>query len=123
MESEKLYKDALSLEQEGQFKEALTVYKKLVKIKTDSRYLIAYGICLQKLGYWKQSIPMLEKGISLKPHYCEGDARLFLATSYIESGKKSKAIQQWRLDSKMKPEYPSYEHVPKEAQKMLKKYL
>jgi len=88
IEIESLYKQALELEGKGEHPEALTIYSELIKTKDDPRFFIAYGICLQKLGHLEQSINQLEKGISLKPHYCEGDARLFLAESYLKANKK-----------------------------------
>ncbi|MBW0149031.1 tetratricopeptide repeat protein [Marinobacter arenosus] len=122
MSKEQDYQQALKLEEQQDFPGALSVYKKLIEGSDDPRYFIAYGVCLQRLSHWKQSIAPLEHGIELKPHYCEGDARLFLATAYLESGQKKKAIEQWKLVSQMEPEYPSYEHVPDEAKRMLAKY-
>ena len=122
MDAEALYKEARVLEQQGKHSKALIIYSKLTKAFTDPRFFIAYGVCLQKLGHWEQSVRQLEKGISLKPHYCEGDARLFLAESYLKIGKMQKAIEQWRIVERMEPEYPSYEHVPNEAKQMLAKY-
>ncbi|MEJ2407294.1 MAG: hypothetical protein P8171_24055 [Candidatus Thiodiazotropha sp.] len=122
MDAESLYKQAIDLEEKGKLPEALTIYSELTKVKEDPRFFIAYGVCLQKLGHWEQSVKELEKGISLKPHYCQGDARLFLAESYVRINKIKKAIEQWKIVVNMKPEYPSYEHVPNEAKKMLAKY-
>ena len=119
MNSEDLYQKALELESNGEDKLALSTYKEITKNSDDPRHFIAFGVCLQKLGHWKQSITTLEKGILLKPHYCEGDARLFLAKAYLHSGKKSLAIKQWEHVAKMQPEYPSYESVQNEANKML----
>jgi len=121
MNTEILYTQALALEQKGDYSKTAAQYKYLVTEKEDPKYYIAYGVCLQKLKHWKQSIKMLEKGISLKPHYAEGDARLFLATSYIKSGETKKAIRQWRIAEKMDPEYPSYENIQNEAKNMLAK--
>ena len=122
MKSEELYKYALLLEEQRKYPEAVKIYKKLVSLENDPRYFIAFGVCLQQLGHWQESVQQLEIGLSLKPHYCEGDARLFLAESYLKLGKEKKAIEQWRIVEKMKPEYPSYEKVPDEAKSMLEKY-
>ena len=122
MKPEELYQQALSFEDRNQYSKAVSVYKQLVSEENDSRYYIAYGVCLQKLSHWKQSVEMLEKGIKLNPSYCEGDARLFLAESYLNAGNKKKAIEQWRIVEKMEPEYPSYEKVPNEAKRMLEKH-
>ena len=122
MNQEALYKKAIELESNGKPHEALSIYADLTKESKDPRFFIAYGICLQKLGHIERSIKELEKGLSLKPHYCEGDTRLFLAESYVKASKLKKAIEQWEIVEKMEPEYPSYEHVPNEAKKMLAKY-
>tara|TARA_B100000745_G_scaffold296180_1_gene241211 strand:+ start:1086 stop:1475 length:390 start_codon:yes stop_codon:yes gene_type:complete len=110
---------ANNLENDGYYSEAIKVYSELVKYSNDPRHWIAYGGCLQKLKHWKQSVIALEKGIALKPHYCEGDARLLLADSYMMVGDKNKAIAQWKICSEMEPEYPSYEQVMEIAKKNL----
>ena len=97
MDAESIYNQACELTSKADNANALLLYKQLVEAKEDARFFIAYGVCLQKLGHWKQSILPLEKGIDLKPHYCEGDARLVLAESYLNAGYKSKAIAQWKL--------------------------
>lgn len=122
MKPEELYKNAVQLEEQHKFSEAVKIYKKLISLESDPRYFIAFGVCLQQLGHWKESVKQLEAGLLLKPHYCEGDARLFLAESYLKLGKKKKAIEQWRIVENMEPEYPSYEKVPEEAKRMLQKY-
>lgn len=122
MKPEELYKNAVLLEEQRKFSEAVKIYKKLISLESDPRYFIAFGVCLQQLGHWKESVKQLEAGLLLKPHYCEGDARLFLAESYLKLGKKKKAIEQWRIVENMEPEYPSYEKVPEEAKRMLQKY-
>jgi tetratricopeptide (TPR) repeat protein len=123
MNQEALYKNAIELERKGEYSSALVVYKELTSLNSDARYLIAYGVCLQKLQHWKQSIPILEKGISLKPSYGEGDARLFLAEAYLNAGFKHKAIEQWKIVSKMQPAYPSYEYIQNKAIEMLNSNL
>ena len=121
MSIEQLFQQALKKEQSGNLSEAVILYKQLAT-KKDPRYLIAFGICLKKLKYWKESIKYLKKGIDLKPKYGEGDARLFLAEAYIGSGNKKKAIEQWKIALKLEPQYPSYEHVQNEAKKNLAKH-
>ncbi|WPP45814.1 hypothetical protein [Pseudomonas sp. AN-1] len=91
MNSEQLYQNAMQLDSKGEYQRSISIYKELAKISNDPRHLIAYGVCLQRLGHWKQSIAPLEKGISLRPYYCEGDARLFLAKAFFNSGKKKLA--------------------------------
>lgn len=122
MNNETLYAQACALEADGKHGDAVVIYKQLSKCSVDPRVHIAYGVCLQRLGHWQESVKHLQHGIDLKPHYCEGDARLFLAESLLHTGQKSLAIQQWRLVSSMQPEYPSYGAVPDEAKKMLKKH-
>ncbi len=115
MDEVDLYKQATKLESLGQYKEAVSIYKKITTKSKDPRLFIAYGICLQKLGHWKLSVSKLEKGLALNPHYGESDTRLFLADSFLKLSKKSKAIQQWRIVSKMKSEYPGYEYAQNKA--------
>lgn len=122
MNSEELYQSAMRLDSKGDYQGSISIYKELAKTSNDPRHLIAYGVCLQRLGHWKQSIIPLEKGISLRPRYCEGDARLFLAKAYFNSGKKRLAIKQWQHVAEMQPEYPSYESVQNEAKKMLSEH-
>jgi len=65
---------------------------------------------------------MIEKGLKLKPHYGEGDARLFLAESYIKTNKLNKAINQWQIITTLDSTYPSYEDVRNQAEEMLQKW-
>ena len=122
MDTEQQYIKASRLEERGDSSEAIKLYSNLIKTSKDPRYFIAFGICLQKLGHWKESASKLEKGIALKPSYCEPDARLFLAKSYLKLNEKKKAIKQWEIVNSMEPEYPSYDLVQKEASKMLSQY-
>lgn len=122
MDTERLYKEAQELGRAGEHGKAAALYKKLVRDSEDPRFHIAFGVCLQHLGHWDKSIAHFQRGIELKPHYCEGDARLMLAESLLKVGLKKQAIEQWKVVVSMKPEYPSYEAVPNEAKKMLEQY-
>lgn len=122
MEAEKLFREAQELAAAGHHGKAASLFKQLVAETVDPRFHIAYGICLQRLGHWDVAISQLQRGIELRPHYCEGDARLMLAESFLRTGQKKKAIEQWQMVSAMEPEYPSYEAVPNEAKKMLVKH-
>jgi len=119
MSAEAIYKQAQELVAAGRHGDAVSLYKELIALAADPRFHIAFGVCLQRLGHWQESAKQLQRGIDLKPHYCEGDARLFLAESLLQSGQKKKAIEQWKLVATMEPEYPSYEAVPNEAKKRL----
>jgi tetratricopeptide (TPR) repeat protein len=116
------FQEALELDGAGKFAAAVTILKNLAADCEDPRVFAAYGFCLQHLKHWKESIPVFERALALKPHYCEGEARLMLADSLFEAGRKKEAIAQWRLVAKREPEYPSYERVPDEAKAMLAKY-
>jgi tetratricopeptide (TPR) repeat protein len=122
MNADETYKEAQALEADGKHGKAAAVYEKLIKLAEDPRYYIAYGVCLQRLGHWEESVKQLQRGVDLKPHYCEGDARLFLAESLLQSGQKKRAIEQWKLVAVMEPEYPSYKAVPNEAKQKLREH-
>ena len=123
MDAEKYFERARALEEEGELGQAASAYKRLVDLATDPRFHIAYGYCLQRLGHWEQSIVQLEQGLALKPHYCESDARIMLAESYWAGGYKAKAIEQWRIVSATKPEYPSYGAPIDEARARLAEHV
>jgi tetratricopeptide (TPR) repeat protein len=116
------YRQALKLEEEGNFSEAAPRLAALVAATTDARVLAAYGFCLQKLGRWAESIPQFESALALKPAYCESDWRNMLAQSYLHVGQKRWAIEQWRIVADTKPTYPSHGEPIDEARQMLKKY-
>lgn len=119
MDHDAIYRDARALEDQGKHSDALVHYKALTADSSDPRYHIAYGVCLQRLGLWGESIGPLTRGVELKPYYCLGDARLFLAESLLRCGRKKDAVVQWRIVAAMEPEYPSYQEVPNEAKRML----
>jgi len=122
MNVEATFARAEALQAAGKHGKAAAIYKHLIKMSEDPRFYIAYGVCLQGLGHWRDSANNLKRGIDLKPNYCEGDARLFLAESLLKLGQKKKAIEQWKLVAGMEPQYPSYEAVPNEAKKMLSEH-
>jgi Flp pilus assembly protein TadD len=107
--------EALELAEEGKHPAALSILRGLAADCTDPRVFVAYGMSLQALGHSKEAVRQFERALSLKPHYCEGDLRLFLADSLLKSGRKADAVVQWRIAAAMKPEYPSYEAVQNEA--------
>jgi tetratricopeptide (TPR) repeat protein len=119
---EELYGEASELASTGHHSDAVSLFNRLVAATADARFHIAYARCLQELGHWEESIIQFRAGINLKPHYCEGDARLMLAESFMKIGQKLKAIDEWRIVAAMPPEYPSYEAVPNEAKENLSKH-
>lgn len=122
MDTEAAYTKAMAIESQGRYGEAAAAYKALVLHAEDPRFFIAYGVCLQHLGHWRESARQLQRGVDLKPHYGEGDARLFLAESLLRSGARKKAVEQWRRVAAMAPEYPSYDAVPDEAKRKLREH-
>jgi predicted Zn-dependent protease len=118
-----LYNRANELAAAGESGAAVLAYQELcAKFPDDARFPIAFGVLLKSLGHWEQSIEKFLAGLALRPHYCEGDARLMLAESYLSAGQKGKAVEQWRIVAQMSPEYPSYDRVPNEAKERLKEH-
>lgn len=123
LESQRLYTRAMELADTGQSGAAVRAYEDLcTRFSRDPRFFVAFGVLLQSLGHWEQSIQRFLKGLDLKPSYCEGDARLMLAESYLKSGQKAKAVEQWRIVANMPAEYPSYDAVPDEAKRKLREH-
>jgi tetratricopeptide (TPR) repeat protein len=109
----------LKLMDDGKFSEAAPRFAALVTDATDARHLSAYGICLQKLGRWSQSIEQLQSALALRPAYCEADWRNMLAQSYLHDGQNDSAIKQWRIVASMEPTYPSHRVPIDHAKHML----
>jgi hypothetical protein len=65
MSAEAIYAKARELQTQGKYGEATSIYKELVKQAQDFRFYIAYGVCLQCLGHWQESIKQLQRGIDL----------------------------------------------------------
>lgn len=121
-DAERSYRAAMELADAGQTGAAVIAYKALCSKHADPRCFIAFGCLLQKLGHWDQSIAQFLRGLELKPHYSEGDARLMLAESYLNAKQLPEAMEQWRIVAAMKPEYPSYDAVPEEAKRRLREH-
>jgi tetratricopeptide (TPR) repeat protein len=120
--SENEYWRILQLMDDGNLSEAASRFAALIVGATDARFHAAYGICLQKLGRWTDSIPEFEAALALKPAYCEADWRNMLAQSYLQDGQKRPAINQWRIVAGMEPSYPSRDFPIEDAKRMLEAY-
>lgn len=109
-----------ALEQQNKLEEACEAEHKAIQLMpSDPRPLINLGWILHLLGKNAEAVPYFEKGLGLKPHYAEADARLMLAEVYEQLGKMDKAITLWRQIIGMDSMYPSYEHPMEEARKKL----
>ncbi|QFT55021.1 tetratricopeptide repeat protein [Microbulbifer sp. THAF38] len=120
MDKDKSYRRAHELQTSGKLSQALQLYSQLTASSNDPRYFIAYGMCLQDLNHWKQSIAVLKRAIDLKPSYCLPDAQLSLAIAYIKTNRKKEAIKLLSLCAARAPEYPSYDTIPNKAKELLK---
>lgn len=101
------YKQASKLMELGAFSESASQFYTLIADASDARFQSAYGIFLQKLGRWTESIQQFEAALALKHAYCEADWRNMLALSYLLYGQEGRAIAQWRIVVDMEPSYPS----------------
>jgi Flp pilus assembly protein TadD len=117
------FKKASELAEAGDLSAALKEYRQAVNLAPDdARHWIGLGVCLNELRHWTEAIKALRKGIELKPHYAEADARLFLAEALLADGQKSEAIKQWKIVEEMEPNYPSDDLPMEEARKNLAKH-
>ena len=103
--------------------DAVAAYRKAIHCDPkDPRPKIALGILLTNLGHMKEAIVELERGVELKPHYAEADARLFLADAYEKAKQIENAMAQWRIVENMDPCYPSYDKPMNDARQRLSKH-
>jgi predicted Zn-dependent protease len=103
--------------------QATKAYRKAIQCDPkDPRPRIALGRLLASMGHVKEAIAELQRGVELKPHYGEPDARLFLAEAYEKAKALPKAKEQWGIVGSMEPSYPSYEEPMKEARRKLQQY-
>ncbi|MBS0380744.1 MAG: hypothetical protein JSS29_19865 [Proteobacteria bacterium] len=109
-----------ALESQGLLEEAADAYRRACELLTDDpRPLIALGRLRTALHQYVEAIKLLEIGLTLRPHYAEADARLFLADALDLAGKVERAAVQWRIVSQMKPSYPSRDKPMKAARQKL----
>jgi len=64
-------------------------------------------------------VEVLTRGVALKPHYAEADARLFLAEALKSNGNAKLAREQLEIVASMEPSYPSYDEPIDEATRQL----
>lgn len=88
-------------------------------LPSDSRPMISLGYYLLRSAEYNEAVFFLEKGLDLKPHYAEADARMMLAEAYEHSGKIKEAKAQWEQVRDMQTTYPSYDVPKEEAKKKL----
>ena len=117
-----LFWRAVSLEKSGDFAAALAEFRSAIVVApTDPRCWVAFGRCLMRLRHWSEAIDALSRGINLKPHYAEADARLFLAEALLNAGDTKRARFELEHIAAMEPSYPSYDLPIKEARERLGK--
>ena len=118
--AEKAFKEGWRLQEHGDLPGALVCFRRAVDLdNSDSRYWISLGVCLLRLRHWGQSVEALNRGIELKPHYAEADARMFLAEALSNAGDLKRAREQLEVVTSMEPSYPSYDAPILEAKKLL----
>jgi len=111
---------ATALEHQNRLEEACAVERRAIELlPSDPRPLIALGWNLRLLGKFAEALPLIEKGLELKPHYGEADARFMLAEVYEHLGQIDKAATLWRQITGMDSMYPSYDRPMEEAKKKL----
>jgi Flp pilus assembly protein TadD len=119
-DAEKAFSEANRLAQQKDLAGALRRYREATDLrKDDPRYWIAYGVCLIELRQFEESVRALRKGIALKPHYGEADARLYLAEALLGARKRADARKELEVVAKMKPTYPSHDRPMVEAKRKL----
>jgi tetratricopeptide (TPR) repeat protein len=113
---------AVSLESSGDFAAALAEFRRAIDVApSDPRYWVAFGHCLMHLHHWTEAVDALSRGIDLKPHYGEADARLYLAEALVNAGDTKRARLELEHIAAMVPSYPSYDLPIKEARERLGK--
>jgi tetratricopeptide (TPR) repeat protein len=114
------FNEAVRLQGEGDMPKALVCFRRAASLdSSDARYEIALGVCLLQLRHWDEAVKALSRGIELKPHYAEADARLYLAEALTNAGDLARAQEQLKLVASMEPSYPSYDKPMAEAKKRL----
>ena len=115
-----VFEEAVQLQGDGDLPKALVCFLHAVDLDaSDSRYWLSLGVCLLRLRHWNEAAMALSRGIELKPHYAEADARLFLAEALSNAGEIARAREQLLVVASMEPSYPSYDKPMLEARKLL----
>ena len=121
--AESEFKEGCTQNEKGDYPSALSHFKAAVKLDdSDPRYWISLGVCLMKLCHWREAVNSLKKGVELKPHYAEADARMFLAEALAAAGRIKEATKEWETVSGMVPTYPSYNAPIAEANEKLHEF-
>src|SRR5450756_1315882 len=119
--SESHYKAAIEADEKRQHAAALQRYKAAIDLcPTEPRYWIAFGACLIALRHWNRAINALTRGIELRTHYAEADARMMQAEAVFGAGRAREARKQWEIVSSMQPTYPSHDAPIQEARQRLR---
>ncbi len=104
------------LERRGLHGKAVQSYRRAIECDpADARARIGFGRLLSELGHHKRAIAELKRGLALKPHYGEADARLFLAEAYQKIGNRRAAQRELTRVAALPGEYPSYDEPRKLA--------
>lgn len=108
----------------GQFEKAVEEYRRALRLAPDDpRIHISLACCLSEIKHYAEAIEEYRRGIDLKPAYGEMDAHMMLADAYKANGQINEAIREWKIVAGMKPVWDYEKPHPKEAKRMLKKYV
>jgi Flp pilus assembly protein TadD len=71
------------LQRQGNLEEATDAYQRAIHLlASDPRPINALGGLQRLRGQYDEAIKSLERGLALRPHYAEADARLMLAEAF-----------------------------------------
>ncbi|MBW3637350.1 MAG: tetratricopeptide repeat protein, partial [Armatimonadetes bacterium] len=112
-----------ALEEINQTDWAISSLRQAMRLAPENaRYPISLGRIFLRRHDYSKAIKLFRKGISLKPHYGEAEAHLFLAEALVGAGNIEEARQEWQSVMTLQPMYPSFEKLHEEVRHLLNKH-
>jgi tetratricopeptide (TPR) repeat protein len=106
---EKLYADAVALQQQGKTQEALDAFRQALAISDTAEIRAAYGVALQSAGQLDAAIAEYRKAIAKAPK--EADYAYSLGTAYHQKKDFANAESAYKSAITLKPGYAEAEQA------------
>lgn len=100
--------DASSLYDNGEYKKAIEVNKKLIRFYQDGFAYFELGKCYAELGQHRDAIEAFKEGIRIRPDYYDAWAYYVLGVSHVHFDEYRDAIEAFKQAIRLFPDFADF---------------